>query len=167
MIMDSNMIIQQGERAKFLIASQRADFSLSDVEFYVELSYGMMGGKTTIQKSQMQMTTNSQWVMMFDTSEMVGKVTAKFYVEVPDTDASRGIRQEVDCQVIAFVVSTPCPRFFTCPDCTQTHDVTYTRTEQSSIADQYVRLLDMYGRILKTSEGETMYALRGAIESNN
>lgn len=163
--MDSNMIIQQGELAKYLIASQRADLVLNDVDFYIVLEYGMMGKKLTIAKSELQQDADGNWVMMFDTSEMVGKVTARLFANMTDGDTESGTRCEVDCQMIAFVVSTPCPRFFACPSCESAeHDVTYTRTEESSIVSLYYRLCDFYHHPLVTSDGMYLCVLKTAVE---
>lgn len=137
---DNQKIIQQGELAKYIVTSNRSDFSLADDDFYIELIYGMLGKKTIIQKSDMLEGLNGQWVMTFDTSDMVGLVTARMVLQVPDTDSGTLIRQEVDSQYIAFVVTSPCPNCICMPSCTDDHDVTYERTEQSDIASAYQQL---------------------------
>ena len=39
--MDNNFIIQQGERAKFIVTSQSENFDLTRDDFYIEIIYGM------------------------------------------------------------------------------------------------------------------------------
>lgn len=158
--MDSTMIIQQGELAKYKVTFAREDFDPEQRDFYIELKYGMLGQSITIDKSDCQMISSNIWLFSFDTSEIVGKVIARMVMSFNDGDVSNNSRKEVDEQMIAFVVSTPCPRFFTCPACTGTHDVTYVRTEESGILTNYEQLKDVYGRAIKTSDDMYIFVLR-------
>ncbi len=158
--MDSTMIIQQGELAKYKITFTRADFDPEQRDFYIELHYGMMGEMFKIEKSNFEKISDMLWLFSFDTSKMVGKVVARLVLSLNDGDVSDNSRQEVDEQVIAFVVTTPCPRFLTCPACTGTHDVTYERTEDSGILTNYNQLKDVYGRALVTSDNKYIFVLR-------
>ena len=46
-------IIQEGEKVKYIITSRNPNFNIEEDNFYVELLYGHMGKKLTIQKSEM------------------------------------------------------------------------------------------------------------------
>lgn len=171
-------IIQAGEKAKYIVTSQNLNFNMEECDFYVELLYGRMGKKLTLQKSDFLYGTGSEWVMMFDTTGMVGKVTARMVWQAHDTDSNpNNQRQEVDEQIIAFVVTTPNPQLICCPKTSsEGHDVRYERTEESDIAALYVRLRatevvipdhgDPYTiyRPLITRNDEYLYALRETAE---
>ena len=80
--------------------------------------------------------------MQFSTKGMIGKITARtvYYIHDVDIDPDSE-REEVDEQVIAFVVTTPCPTFINCPKCSdETHDIRFERTEEPDIAALYMRL---------------------------
>ena len=171
-------IIQQGEKAKYIVTSQNPNFNMEEDDFYVELLYGMMGKKLVLQKSDFLYGTGSEWVMMFDTTGMVGKVTARMVWQAHDADSNPdNKRQEVDEQIIAFVVTTPNPQLICCPSTSsEGHDVRYERTEKPDIAALYVRLCatevvipdhgDPYTiyRPLITRNDEYLYALRETAE---
>jgi hypothetical protein len=61
---------------------------------------------------------------------------------VHDTDVNPDQeRAEVDEQIIAFVVTVPCPNFLCCPACSgDGHDIRFERTEEPDIAAKYLRL---------------------------
>jgi hypothetical protein len=141
--MDAKNIIQQGELVKYIITSRNPNFNIEEDDFTVELIYGMLGRKLVIPKSEMVYGTDGEYLMQFSTAGMVGKVTARMTFYVHDTDVNPdGERQEVDEQVIAFVVTTPCPTLIHCPTCSSDgHDVHYERTEESDIAAKYLRLV--------------------------
>ena len=161
-------VIQQGEVVKFIMAITRQDFSMATGNFQLELTWGLLGGKKVIKKADMLESTNG-WVFSFDTSDMVGPVIAKATWYYDDADVEGAVRPETDEQMLCKVVSVPCPRFMTCPACSDDHDVTYTRTEESDIAAAYMRLVDAYDRPLLTEDGEYIFVLRSAVEqeSNN
>ena len=141
--MDAKNIIQQGELVKYIITSRNPNFNIEEDDFTVELIYGMLGRKLVIPKSEMVYGTDGEYLMQFSTAGMVGKVTARMTFFVHDTDVNPdGERQEVDEQVIAFVVTTPCPQFLVCPACSsEGHDIHFERTEEPDIAAKYLRLV--------------------------
>ena len=135
-------IIQQGETVKYIVTSRNPNFNIEDDDFRVELIYGMMGKKLVIQKSEMAPSPGSEYIMQFSTKDMVGKVVARTVFYVHDADINPdGEREEVDEQVICFVVTTPCPTFLNCPKCSsEDHDIHFERTEEPDIAAMYLRL---------------------------
>jgi len=151
--MDAKQIIQQGERAKYIVKSNRADFDFGENDFYLEIIYGMMGSKITIEKTDFR-EIDGQWVLSFPTDNIVGKVMARLVMQIGD-------RQEVDEQYIGVVISTPCPQFFKCPKCESVgHDVTYERTEESDIGEKYAILCDCDGVSIMTTDDEYICVLR-------
>ena len=151
--MDAKQIIQQGERAKYIVTSQREDFDFGVNDYHLEIIYGMMGSKITIEKTDFQ-KLDDYWVFSFPTDNIVGKVMARLVMEIGD-------RQEVDEQYIGVVISTPCPQFFKCPKCESVgHDVIYDRTEESDIGDKYAMLCDRDGVPIMTSDDEYICVLR-------
>ena len=155
--MDKTRIIQQGEEVKFQV--QIKDFDMEVNDFRVELIYGYRRTTVAIEKAQM-LENGGQYYIVFDTDDMVGRVTARCTWVGPDTDAPDGYREKTDEQFLGFIVTTPCPQFFTCPACTEEHPVPYTRTEQSDIADKYQRLADKYDRPLLTVDNEYIFVLK-------
>jgi hypothetical protein len=151
--MDAKNIIQQGERAKYIVTSNRQDFDFGVNDYHLEIIYGMMGAKITIEKTDFR-EIDGQWVFSFPTDEIIGKVKARLVMEIDD-------RQEVDEQYIGVVISSPCPQFFRCPKCESVgHDVTYTRTEESDIGNKYAMLCDCNGVPIMTSDDEYICVLR-------
>jgi hypothetical protein len=157
--METKDIIQQGERAKYIVKSMRRDFDFEFNNFTLEIRFGLMSKKITIPKSQFQHLTG-RWVFSFSTDHIVGPVVAKLIMEIPDPDCPGNIRQEIDEQVIAFIITHPNPQFFKCPHIESAQQIIYTRTEISNIDELYVRLCDNSGIPLKTSDNEYMYALK-------
>ena len=156
--MDAKHIIQQGERAKYIVTSNRADFDFGENDFYLEITYGMMGAKITIEKTDFQ-KLDDYWVFSFPTDNIVGKVMARLVMEIGD-------RQEVDEQYIGVVVASPCPQLFHCPKCESVgHDVTYERTEESDIGEKYAILCDRDGVPIMTSDDEYICVLRTIINN--
>ena len=137
--MDKTRILQQGEEAKFQIAIN--DFDMEANDFQVTLIWGYRRTTMLITKSQMVHSADGKWYFTFDTDGMVGRVSIECLWQVPDTDYADGYRQETDEQYLCFVAAVPCTQFISCPQCgANDHPVTYTRTEQSSIADEYTYL---------------------------
>ena len=157
--METKDIIQQGERAKYIVKSHKKDFDFEHDDFVLEILFGMLGKKITIPKSEF-LYLSGRWVFSFATDQIVGPVVARLIMEIHDPDCPDSTRQEVDEQVIAFVVTTPCPQFFKCPCTEGSHEIVYTRTEESDIAERYVRLCDRSGNPLKTANGEYLFALK-------
>jgi hypothetical protein len=157
--MDTKDIIQQGERAKYFVRSDKWNFNFEENSFYLEILYGMMGQKLTIPKSEFQYL-DGHWVFSFPTTGMIGPVKARLVMEIFDPDCPDDVRQEVDEQYIAFVVTTPCPQFLRCPACGEVHEIVYERTEQSDIAERYARLADKDGNRFRTADGGYLFVLR-------
>lgn len=155
--MDAKNIIQRGERAKYIVKSNRTDFDLGTNDFYLEIIYGSRCNTITIEKSDFQ-HLDDYWVFSFPTSDMAGKILARMVMQV-------GERQEVDEQYIGIVIDTPCPQFFRCPKCESVgHDVTYIRTEESDIANKYAVLCDCNGVPIVTVDDEYICVLREIIK---
>ena len=162
--MDKTRILQQGEEAKFKI--EIADFDMEDNDFRVQLVWGYRRHAMTIEKNQMVHGADGKYYFTFDTDGMVGRVSIECLWQVPDTDYADGYRQETDEQYLCFVASTPCPQFVACPACTNDHPVTYTRTEQSSIADEYTYLgCADYDRII-TCDDEIILVKKEIVVNN-
>ena len=157
--MDQNNIIMQGERAKYFIRSDKLNFNFFENSFYLELIYGMQGEKITLQKSDF-LYINERWIFSFPTDDIVGAVKARLVMEIFDPDCPDDVRQEVDEQYIAFVITNPCPQFFKCPCTGGDHDIVYERTEQSDIGELYARLTDRNGKHLRTRDGGYLFVLR-------
>jgi hypothetical protein len=157
--MEAKDIIMQGERAKYFVRSDKWNFNFEENSFYLEILYGMMGGKITIEKSDF-LYLDGRWVFSFPTDDMIGPVKARLVMEIFDPDCPEDVRQEVDEQYIAIVVTTPCPQLLRCPACDGEHDIVYERTEQSDIAERYARLADKNGNRFRTSDGGYLFVLR-------
>jgi hypothetical protein len=158
--MDTKNIIMQGETAKYFVEWNNPNFNFETHNFRLELTYGMMGKKITIPKSEF-LFLNNHWIFSFPTNDIVGLVKAKMIVELFDPDCAEDLREEVDEQYIAFVLTNPCPQFFRCPPCSGgDKDVTYTRTEASDIGERYAILSDKNGNPLKTTGDGYLYVLR-------
>ena len=157
--MDPKNIVQQGEMLKYIITSQNPNFNMEEDDFYVELIYGMMGKKLVIPKSDMIYGTDGEYIMSFSTDGMVGKVTARMVWQAHDTDiAPHNQRQEVDVQIIAFVVTTPNPQLLICPKVSSDgNDVRYELTDKPDIAAMYLRLVATETVIPEHGEPYTIY----------
>lgn len=152
-------IFQQGDKAKFIITSQNLNLDMEACDFYVEIIYGMRSEKITIRKEDMLYGTDGEYVMILDTSGIIGKMTARFVWYAIDTDCDPdNRRKEVDEQIIGFVVNTPCPQFFCCPKCSsEGHDVRYELTDEPDIAAKYLRLVATENVIPEHGEPYTIY----------
>ena len=152
-------IFQRGDKAKFIITSQNKNLDMEACDFYVELIYGMRADKITIQKSQMLYGTDGEYVMVIDTTPMVGKMVARFVWYAIDTDCDPdNRRQEVDEQIIGFVAATPCPQLIICEKCSsEGHDVRYELTDEPDIAAKYLRLVATETVVPEHGEPYTIY----------
>ena len=79
--MDAKFLIQQGERAKYIVESNRADFDFEENDYFLEICFGMMGQKLTIPKSKFQ-KLGDYWVFSFPTDGMTGKLTARLVMQI-------------------------------------------------------------------------------------
>ena len=176
--MEELNIFQRGDKAKFIITSQNVNLNMETCDFYVELIYGMRADKIVIQKADMLYGTDGEYVMIFSTEKMIGKIKARFVWYAIDTDCDPdNRRQEVDEQIIGFVAATPCPQLIICEKCSnEGHDVRYELTDEPDIAAKYLRLVatetvtpehgDPYTiyRPLLTRNDEYLYVLREKAE---
>lgn len=117
-------VIPQGEQAVFSVKSNRVNFSFDDNDFRLEIIYGMAGQRVTILKKDLE-KVEGKWQFSFDTSNMIGQLTARLTMYMNDPDCPDDERPEVDEQLIGFVATTPCTRLHQCPKCGGQHDVTY------------------------------------------
>ena len=117
-------VIPQGEQAVFSVKSNRMNFSFDDNDFMIEIIYGMAGQRVTILKKDLE-KVEGKWRFSFDTSNMIGQLTARLTMYMNDPDCPDDERPEVDEQLIGFVATTPCTRLHQCPKCGGQHDVTY------------------------------------------
>ena len=117
-------VIPQGEQAVFVVKSNRVNFSFDDNDFKLEIIYGMAGQRVTILKKDLE-KVEGKWRFSFDTSNMIGQLTARLTMYMNDPDCPDDERPEVDEQLIGFVATTPCTRLHQCPKCGGQHDVTY------------------------------------------
>jgi hypothetical protein len=117
-------VIPQGEEAVFVVKSNRMNFSFDDNDFRLEIIYGMAGQRVTILKKDFE-KVEGKWRFSFDTSNMIGQLTARLTMYMNDPDCPDDERPEVDEQLIGFVATTPCTRLHQCPKCGGQHDVTY------------------------------------------
>ena len=117
-------VIPQGETAVFSVKSNRMNFSFDDNSFVLEIIYGMAGQRVTILKKDLE-KVDDKWQFSFDTSTMIGQLTARLTMYMNDPDCPDDERPEVDEQLIGFVATTPCTRLHQCPKCGGQHDVTY------------------------------------------
>lgn len=159
--MDANKIVQQGEIVKYKATFGREDFDPETQNFYLELSYGMLGEKIVITKDEFLSDGSSAWrLFSINTKDMIGKVTARMVMEYADGDVSGEVRKEVDEQMLCFVVTTPCPRFMACPACATTStQVTYERTEESNLCYVFDLMTDAYGRPFLTADNYYLYVV--------
>ena len=162
--MDKTRILQQGEEAKFYIDIE--GFDMDGRDFRVELIYGYRRHVMTITKEQMAKSTRDRWYFVFDTEDMLGKVTARCVWSVYDEDFPEDSREEVDEQYLCFVASTPCPQMIQCPACTIDRAVTYERTTESTLAELYKYLCDKDGNRIVSSDDCYMLVLKEPINNN-
>lgn len=158
--MDSKNIMQQGEEAKYQITITRQNFIMANDNFQVKLSWGMMGKTKTILKSDMLSNDDGNWFFTFDTSDMLGRVTAECSFDIPDEDYSDGYRTEINRQFLCFIVGHPLPARICIPGAPSTQTVIYERTEVSDVEEMYDYLTDSRGRIFKTADNELICVLK-------
>jgi hypothetical protein len=164
--MDASKIIPQGELGKFKIDIKDKNFDIDFDDFTILLSYGMMGESLEIKKSDCIIAAEGCY-FSFDTSKMIGKVTAVCAYDVGDSDTG-GVRRRVDMQMLCFVTPVPCPRFLSCPACAaEEHLVEYTRITESDVTASYELLCDCYGNVFVTRDLMNIYVLAKQPEDNN
>jgi hypothetical protein len=165
--MDCKNIMKRGEEAKYAMRIDAQGFSMESDDFEVELSWGMRDRKLLIPKSEMIFSIDGYYYFIFDTSEMIGKVTAKCTYYVPDFDCPDGLRTEVDTQFLCLIVTDPLPRTACVPAPSQCeHKVTYERTDQSDVASDYQYLASTEGDRFITIDTEYILVLKSAEDNN-
>lgn len=153
-------IIQQGEEAKYQVKILREEFDMSANVYEVTLTWGMFGKKITIPKDDLIFDEECQCFIVFDTSDMLGTVTAETRYYVPDTDYGDGFRTEVDRQHICKVISSAqCCCACSLDEQQEPLDpiygphVKWQRVFRSDANSLYVSLLDKDGNSLATNDG--------------
>ena len=164
--MDCTNILMQGDEAKYAMRIDHDGFNMETDEFELELSWGLMNKMMTIKKSDMTWTIDGYFYFIFDTSDMVGRVTAKCTYLVPDIDCPDGLRTEVDEQLLCFVCTDPLPKVACVPaQSACEHKVTYERSDQSGVASNYQYLASTEGDRFITKDTEYILVLKSL--SNN
>ena len=149
-------IIPQGTEQKCYVEIK--DVAMEDIEFSLELIYGMRQKIMAIDKSQMQQDTYGKWFFIFETDAMTGLVKARLTWLLKDMDCPDDERTKVNEQPLCFVTVTDCTKLFSCPCQAEDQPVTYTFTDDSDIASEFVRLCDCDGHPLATSDDLYLYA---------
>ena len=153
-------IIQQGEMAKYQIIIEHEDFSMTENDFRLLLTWGMRGDSLTISKADMLENDNGQFYFTFATKDMVGKVQVECQYDVPDDDYEDGYRTEVERQPLCFVnTSSKLPCGCDCGLYDGTH-VTYVRQTRGGLKTLYVILRDFSGNIMRDMNGSILRALK-------
>ena len=159
--MDCKNILQQGDEAKYGVLISHDGFSMETDEFEVELSWGLSGQKKTIKKDDMVFGVDGYCYFIFETDDMVGRITAKCTYWVPDTDCPDGLRTETDIQMLCFVVTVPNPKFACVPATDKCeHKVSYERSEASDVASKYEYLCSSQGDRFITNDTEYILVLK-------
>lgn len=149
-------ILRRGTEAKCYVDIKNV--TMEDIDFKVELIYGYRRTTIEIEKSKMSQDTHGKWFFVFNTAGIIGLLTARCTWYLKDTDCPDGERTKVDDQPLCFVADATCTKLFACPCAKSDSVVTYTFTDDSDIASEYVRLCDCDGHPLATSDDLYLYA---------
>ena len=154
--MDAKYIVNKGETAKYKITIRHDEFEQLRDDYKVILRWGMLCNSLVIKKSEMYVDEDGDTYFLFDTSNMIGLVSAWCKYKVPDQDLEVGYREEVDIQNLCFVIDSATPRF--CGDFKTGGDgsVTYQRVYRSDVHTLFLNLRTNEGEYLKDSEGEQL-----------
>lgn len=153
-------IIQQGEMAKYQVIIEHEDFTMTENDFRLILTWGMRGDSLTISKADMLENDNGQFYFTFATNDMVGKVQVECQYDVPDDDYEDGYRTEVERQPLCFVnASAKLPSGCDC-GLFDGHHVTFVRQTRGGLKTLYVILRDFSGNILRDMNGSILRALK-------
>lgn len=149
-------IIQRSDEAKYQLKIEREDFTMEQNDFNVTLTWGFNGKKKVIPKENMFHDEEWNVFFMFDTSEMMGMVTAECEYFVPDTDSQYGYRREVDRQILCLVTDSSCPQVQKfCCKYVEPHNVTYIRRYHSDTNTLYA-IVRVNGEVVRLKGGETL-----------
>lgn len=127
--MNDRNIIQQGTEAEFQIEVLRTDFDWDTDDISVILGWGCNGESMTIGKEAMTYDDEGRYYFSFDTTGMLGWVSAECrYGTVDPDEATDGIRQRVDRQLLCFVSTSAHTNLGKCRKkvCGEKHYVRYT-----------------------------------------
>lgn len=149
-------ILRRGTEAKCYVDIKNV--TMDDIDFKVELVYGYRRTTILIEKAQMSQDTQGKWFIVFNTADIIGLLTARCTWYLTDTDCPDGERTKVDEQPLCFVADATCTKLFACPCAKSDSVVTYTFTDDSDIASEFVRLCDCDGHPLATSDDLYLYA---------
>ena len=149
-------ILRRGTEAKCYVDIKNV--TMEDIDFKVELIYGYRRTTIEIEKSQMSQDTQGKWFFVFNTEGIIGLLTARCTWYLTDTDCPDGERTKVDEQPLCFVADATCTKLFACPCAKSDSVVTYTFTDDSDIASEFVRLCDCDGHPLATADDLYLYA---------
>jgi hypothetical protein len=155
-------IIQGGTEAKCFIDIKNV--AMEDINFKLELVYGYRRNVIEIAKDDMLQDTQGRWFFMFNTTGIIGVVTARCTWELSDTDCPDSERTKVNEQPLCFVAATAHTVLLTCPAAQENQPVVYTFTDESDISSEYVRLCDCDGHPLVTDDDLYLYVRTDAVE---
>lgn len=156
-------IIQQSDVAKYQLIIDHEDFNPETDDFTVRLSWGFYGESIEIKKNEMYHDEEWNVFFMFDSTPMLGMITAECEYLVPDSDMGANelvgteeelYRVNVDRQVLCLVTTsaTACLPKANCKCvCNTEHSVSYKRTLRSDARSLYA-ILRVDFEIIKTSD---------------
>ena len=154
--MDAKFIIQEGDVAKYQMLIEHEDFDMMQDDFEVTLSWGMFGESMTVSKNEMAHDEDGNWFLIFNSSGMVGKVTAECRYWVPDTDMADGVREEVDRQYIGLATASACPQVACECEPLENRHVVYNRVWRGDVNTLYLNLRDSEKHPLRDSDGQQL-----------
>lgn len=154
------IIIQQGDRAKFRIKSNRPDFDIATMDFELEIIYGMKGKSLKLPKSAFVVEDND-YVFSFPTDKVVGYLVFRMVMQIPDNTLPESVRQEVDEQEFCFVTATACTHLRPHIGCADKElDVIYEYVSYNGETPLLVVLRDSDGKFLRDSDQLLLRALK-------
>lgn len=154
------IIIQQGDRAKFRVKSNRPDFDMATMDFEMEIIYGMNGKSLKLPKSAFVVEGND-YVFSFPTDKMVGYLVFRMVMQIPDDTLPESVRQEVDEQEFCFVTATECTHLRPHIGCADKElDVIYEYVSYNGETPLLVVLRDSDGKFLRDSDQLLLRALK-------
>ena len=161
--MTTKNIIQKGDIAKYQIKISRDDFDVERDDFSVTLRWGIASPDSMkIEKTDMYHDEEWNVYFMFETSGMLGKVTAECEYKVPDSDAQGGYRVSVDRQFLCLVADNATAKLPKCPVLGEQY-VTYTRTFRSDANSLYA-IVRVQPEVVTSSNGEPLRVRKHNLE---
>ncbi len=153
--MSEKDIIQKGDVAKYQLIIDRDGFDPQQCEFKVTLSWGIVNrGVMTIEREQMFHDEEWNLFFLFNSTTMLGMVTAECEYYVIDTDVEGGMRKNVDRQLLCLVADNGCAKL---PRCTCKHEgnVEYKRTMRSDANSLYA-IVRVNGEQVRTADHDVL-----------